>query len=144
MPEIHASAQIAVSKTFVMAHLLTASIDQAEAACREAIDAWNPDVEGDETLLRSGVAAALRTKLGPIPARLNNSLSGGSYLPAELQAVLDPNQPSEIVEFTSDGKFVAEFSLDPSNSGAFGIAIANLGSALRIATVDDNQNNLTT
>ena len=57
MPEIQASAQIAVSRTFVMAHLLTASIDQAETACREALDAWNPEVEGDEALLRYGAAA---------------------------------------------------------------------------------------
>jgi len=71
-----------------MAHLLTASLDQAETACREALDVWNPEVEGDEALLRYGVAAALRTRPGPIPA-----LSGGSYLPAELQAVLKLPQP---------------------------------------------------
>jgi len=44
MPEIHASAQIAISRTFVMAHLLTASLDQAETACREALDVWNQEV----------------------------------------------------------------------------------------------------
>src|SRR5271170_611684 len=93
MPEIDPSVQIAVSRTFVMAHLLTASLDQAETACREALDVWNPEVEGDEALLRYGVAAALRTGPGPIPARLNNSLSAGSYLPAELQAVLKLPQP---------------------------------------------------
>ena len=76
-----------------MAHLLTASLDQAETACREALDTWNPEVEGDEALLRYGAAAALRTRPGPCPARLNNSLSGGSYLPAELQAVLKLPQP---------------------------------------------------
>jgi hypothetical protein len=92
MPEIHASAQIALSRTFVMAHL-TASIDQAESACRDALDAWNPETDGDETLLSYGVAAALRTRPGPIPARLNNSGSGGSHLPAELQAVLKLPQP---------------------------------------------------
>jgi DNA-directed RNA polymerase specialized sigma24 family protein len=93
MLEIQASAQIALSRTFVMAHLLTASLDQAETACREALDVWNPEVEGDEVLLRYGVAAALRTTPGPSPARLNISLSGGSYLPAELRAVLKLPQP---------------------------------------------------
>jgi hypothetical protein len=93
MPEIQASAQIAVSRTFVMAHLLTASIDQAETACGEALDAWNPETEGDDVLLRYGVAAALRTTPLPSPSRLNNSESGGSYLAAELQAVLKLPQP---------------------------------------------------
>ena len=76
-----------------MAHLLTASLDQAETACREALDAWNAEVEGDEALLRYGAAAALRRRRGPCPASLDNSLSGGSYLPAELQAVLKLPQP---------------------------------------------------
>ena len=93
MPEIQASAQIAVSRTFVMAHLVTASIDQAETACREALEAWNPETEGDEVLLRYGVFAALRTTPGPSLSRLNNSGSGGWYLPAELQAVLKLPQP---------------------------------------------------
>jgi hypothetical protein len=39
----------------------------------------------------------------------------------------DPNQPSELVEFTTQGKFVAQFSLDPNNGGAFGLAIQKLG-----------------
>lgn len=55
----------------------------------------------------------------------------------------DPNQPSELVEFNLDGNFVSEFSLDPNNGGAFGLAIHNLGhGALRVAAVDDNQNTL--
>jgi hypothetical protein len=49
MPGIDPSTQIAVSRTFVIAHLPTASIDQAESACREALDAWNPETD-DETL----------------------------------------------------------------------------------------------
>ncbi|MBV9157506.1 MAG: hypothetical protein JO097_14680, partial [Acidobacteriaceae bacterium] len=36
----------------------------------------------------------------------------------------DPNQPSELVEFTVEGKFVAELSLDPNFGGAFGLAFA--------------------
>jgi hypothetical protein len=44
-------------------------------------------------LLRYGMAAALQTRPGPIPARLNNSLSEGSFLPAELEAVLKLPQP---------------------------------------------------
>jgi len=56
----------------------------------------------------------------------------------------DPNQPSELVEFTTAGRFVAQYSVDPNNGGAFGIGSQRLGeSALRFAAVDDNQNKLT-
>jgi hypothetical protein len=54
---------------------------------------------------------------------------------------VDPNQPSELVEFTTAGTFVSQFSVDPNNGGAFGVGVAPLGtSAFRIAAVDDNQN----
>lgn len=57
----------------------------------------------------------------------------------------DPNQPSEIVEFTTAGQFVAQFSVDPNNGGAFGIAASKLGTvATRLATVDDNTATVTT
>lgn len=56
----------------------------------------------------------------------------------------DPNQPSEIVEYTLDGTFVAQFSVDPNNGGAFGIATQRTGPITRLAAVDDNANKLTT
>ena len=34
----------------------------------------------------------------------------------------DPNQPSEIVEFTIGGQFVREISVDPNTGGSFGLA----------------------
>lgn len=50
----------------------------------------------------------------------------------------DPNQPSEIVEFTLSGKFVAQFSVDSAGEGgAFGIALFGSGDHLRFAAVDD-------
>ena len=52
----------------------------------------------------------------------------------------DSNQPSEIVEFTQSGQFVAQFSLDPSVDGPFGIAIASENGRIRFAAVDDNDN----
>jgi len=55
---------------------------------------------------------------------------------------VDPNQPSEIVEFTTTGQFVAQFSVDPNNGGAFGINLVNVGGAVRVAAVDDNKNDL--
>lgn len=55
----------------------------------------------------------------------------------------DENQPSELVEFTREGNFVAQFPVDPNNGGAFGLALANLGQAFRVAAVDDNANSIT-
>jgi hypothetical protein len=35
----------------------------------------------------------------------------------------DPNQPSEIVEFTVQGEFIGQLSVDPAEGGAFGLNI---------------------
>ncbi len=50
----------------------------------------------------------------------------------------DPNQPSEIVEFTVGGKFVKEISVDPNFGGSFGLAVMTKGGTARFAAVDDN------
>jgi hypothetical protein len=50
----------------------------------------------------------------------------------------DPNQPSEIVEFTVMGKFVTQYSVDPSQGGSFGLAVRVTGTAATFAAVDDN------
>ncbi len=57
----------------------------------------------------------------------------------------DPNQPSEIVEFTKDGKFVAELPVDPNQGGSFGLAfgVPLADSSVRFAAVDDVTNTLT-
>ena len=56
---------------------------------------------------------------------------------------VDPNQPSELVEFTIDGTFVAQYSVDPNNGGAFGVGLERLSQrAVKFAAVDDNQNTL--
>jgi len=55
----------------------------------------------------------------------------------------DPTQPSEVVEFTPAGKFIAQLSLDPSQGGAFGLALAADGDdVLRFAAVDDVTNSV--
>jgi hypothetical protein len=50
----------------------------------------------------------------------------------------DPNQPSEIVEFTIDGRFVKQLSVDPSQGGAFGPAVRTTEDKAIFAAVDDN------
>ena len=52
----------------------------------------------------------------------------------------DPNQPSELVEFTKDGQFVKQISVDPAQGGSFGLAAVTSGGAVKLAAVDDNQN----
>ena len=54
----------------------------------------------------------------------------------------DPNQPSEIVEFTIDGSFVKQLSVDPNFGGAFGLNVSVDGVTSRFAAVDDNTSSL--
>jgi hypothetical protein len=56
----------------------------------------------------------------------------------------DPNQPSEIVEFTKWGEFVKEIPVDPNLGGSFGLAVNRIGNQSAIlAAVDDNTATLT-
>ena len=48
-------------------------------------------------------------------------------------------QPSELVEFTKDGEFVKQISVDPVQGGSFGLAVATSEDAAQLAAVDDNQ-----
>jgi len=54
----------------------------------------------------------------------------------------DPNQPSEIVEFTTDGSFVRQISVDQNPGASFGLNVATFGDMARLAFVDDNTNSL--
>ena len=44
---------------------------------------------------------------------------------------MDPNQPSEIAIYDMTGAFQGEFSVDPQNGGAFGIAFQTIGTITR-------------
>lgn len=50
----------------------------------------------------------------------------------------DPNQPSEIVEFTTAGQFVKQLSLDPNLGGSFGLNVYTGQYSSKLAAVDDN------
>jgi hypothetical protein len=79
---------------------------------------------------------------GPIGLVL---LPNGDLMAANSDAVnTDPNQPSELVEFTTAGQFVGQFSVDPLNAGAFGVAVTDGGGQFRLAAVNDNQNTVST
>lgn len=56
---------------------------------------------------------------------------------------VDPNQPSELVEFSPTGQFLGQMPIDPNNGGAFGVAINTVAwGAFHMAYVDDNANAL--
>lgn len=55
----------------------------------------------------------------------------------------DPKHASEIVEFTQSGQFLAQFSIDKSQGGAFGLDIERTGPHTgKLAAVDDVTNTL--
>lgn len=67
----------------------------------------------------------------------------GDLLSAQGDAINpDPNQASEIVEFTPAGKFVAELSLSSTQGGAFGLAISSTGNTTTLDVVNDITNTL--
>jgi len=63
----------------------------------------------------------------------------GHFLVANNDAInSDPNQPSEIVEFTVAGQFITQLSVDPSQGGSFGLAVNVKNNIATFAAVDDN------
>lgn len=67
--------------------------------------------------------------------------SNGDLISSQGDAVNpDPNQPSEIVEFTPRGEFVSQFSINSAPGSAFGLALMQRSSGFVFAAVDDGQN----
>ena len=67
----------------------------------------------------------------------------GDLIAANSDAVnANTNQPSELVEFTTSGKFVSQFSVDPSTGGAFALTFGTVAGHFSLAAVDDNTNSL--
>lgn len=78
---------------------------------------------------------------GPLALRL---APNGDLLTANGDAVNgDPAHPSEIVEFTPSGHFVAEYDVDAGQGGAFGLdTVLDSGGQPNYAAVDDVTNSL--
>jgi len=55
---------------------------------------------------------------------------------------VDPNQPSELIEFTPDGQFVGELSLDPALGAAFQILVQRTHKTVTVASVNDDVDTL--
>lgn len=78
---------------------------------------------------------------GPLALRL---APNGDLLTANGDAVnADDLHPSEIVEFTKSGRFVAEYNVDASPGGAFGLDVQSPSHGrFNYAAIDDVTNNL--
>lgn len=50
----------------------------------------------------------------------------------------NPLLPSEYVEFTKQGTFISQLSIDPAQGGSFGLAVNVAGQTAFLAAVDDN------
>jgi hypothetical protein len=50
----------------------------------------------------------------------------------------NPHLPSEYVEFTKQGQFITQLSIDPAQGGSFGLAVNSNGQESFLAAVDDN------
>ncbi len=56
----------------------------------------------------------------------------------------DPQQPSEIVEFTAEGRFIAQMQVDVVEGAAFGLAFGRSSTGqIQFAAVNDNTNTAT-
>jgi hypothetical protein len=62
------------------------------------------------------------------------------HLLAANSDVINPNpaQPSEIDEFTKQGQFIKQLSVDPAFGGSFGLAVRGTEESAFFAAVDDN------
>jgi len=78
---------------------------------------------------------------GPIGLAL---APNGNLIAANADSVnADPNHQSELVEFTKNGQFIAQVSLDPAMPAApFGIAIVQNHGTVTLAAVNDDTNQL--
>jgi hypothetical protein len=109
--------------------------DNAIYAVSHPFTRWEPEWKGRLVYTDN---AHLRGPLGLLLAPNGNLITtnGDAVNP-------DANFPSEMVEFTQSGHFVAQLSVDTTGQGgAFGIALAGHDDSFRLAAVDDVANTL--
>ena len=113
---------------------VASSTDNAVYAIPTASRATNP-------VAQSLVFQDLTHLHGPLDLVL---LPNGHFLVANSDGTnVDPNQPSELVEFSAAGAFLGQMSIDANNGGAFGLGAWNAGwGTIRLGAVDDNNNTL--
>ena len=128
-------------------------VGPAGLAYNAATDTLYVAAEGDDAIYKiSNASTATDSGTGTLVVQDQTHLHGplgllllpnGNLLTANSDGVnADPNQPSELVEYTTTGGFVSQFSVDPANGGAFGLGITSINGQLRFAAVDDNTNTI--
>lgn len=105
------------NKIYAVSHAMTAAADQGRGAV--LID--------DPTHLH-GPLALVRAPNGDLITSQGDAVNP------------DAAHPSEIVEYTASGGFVAHFSVDSAPGSAFGLALKPSGNGFRFAAVDDGTN----
>lgn len=90
----------------------------------------------------SGIGALIYTDNVHLHGPLGMAMAPNGHLLASNNDVInsDPKQPSEIVEFTIEGKFVKQISVDPAQGGSFGLAVQTTEDTAKLAAVDDATN----
>lgn len=92
----------------------------------------------------AGTGRVVYTDNGHLHGPLGLALAPkGDLITANGDAVNPGGMQNELVEFTIDGKFVAQFQVDSGTAGgAFGLAFGRSAGEVRFAAVDDDQNTL--
>lgn len=118
-------------KLFVASTLDNAVFEVKDAAHRRTSDGPGNIIYQDNTHLHGALAMA-EAPNGDLLVTNNDVINP------------DPNQPSEIVEFTKWGQFVKEIPVDPNQGGSFGLAVNQVDENTTIlAAVDDNTASIT-
>jgi hypothetical protein len=113
---------------------VASTADNAIYAVTQASTRNSPAQKGSVVFADSHLRGPLALKFAP----------NGDLLTANGDAVnADVTHPSEMIEFTESGQFIAEYNVDASQGGAFGIDTASgSGAAFNYAAVDDVTNSL--
>jgi hypothetical protein len=120
----------AKSDTLYVASTLNSAIYAVKNAAKTKVDHGTGQVvTADQTHLHGPLGLAFAPNGDLIAA------NGDSVNP-------DTNQPSELVEFTTKGKFVAQLSINTGIGAPFGLAITSTNNGARLAAVDDLLNQL--
>lgn len=86
--ETRRSVEHTVSRAFLTAHLLTASVELAETAIQAGLASWDSNNGSEEDLFQAVLVAAVGSKVGGTPSSETPD-STGLFLPGELRSVLD-------------------------------------------------------
>jgi hypothetical protein len=88
MNQANGGVEQSIGRAFLAAHLLTASVENAERAVLEAVASWDPRTDEQETLVRRALYASVARPVSDSSESAGTE-SARSRLPGELQAVFD-------------------------------------------------------